>query len=162
MTKLDGRYETLEDMYTLFQYAVEGIAEEVTQKEDSLTVTKEELKEVYLDAAKRVGEAEQTIREMKLNESDAHGVKNVREALRGMRKVYTLLSEGRQKAAAEEGIKVSEKIVDYIKQLRRLHNIAKYGFDINNITGSVEILSDLEKLRLEKNSEDESIGADLK
>lgn len=139
MTKLDGNYETIEDVKELFEYAATGIMEEVVEKESSLTVTKDELKEVYLDAAKRVGEINQKLGEMKLNDLDAYGINSLREYLKIMRKCYIHHANGKIKAAEKQApllLKVAKK---YEEQRKYLY-----------------------QTRFGKKLEDETMGEDLK
>lgn len=75
------------------------LVKHVEEKERSLTVSKQELRQVYLDAAKQVGDAERELKKIPFTHYEGYGITKLAEALRCMRRAYNSFAIGQQAKA---------------------------------------------------------------
>lgn len=87
----------------------------VVEKEQSLTVSKIELRQVYLDAAKQVGDAERELKSIPFTDFEAYGITKIAESFRSMRRAYNAFATGQQAKGqkyAHRFQKLSEEYVE--------------------------------------------------
>lgn len=127
---------------------------EVIKREQSL-ITAIELKQVYLDAAEKVGQVERFSVENKFPEIGNQIIKQLRVYLRNLRKMYLAYADGRPTKGQQYAKKSCKARYDLEVMKKRIENINTYGFDIDNhklTKKSLEqIKKDLKNLPTEEN-----------
>jgi len=131
MTKKDGEINSITEAAELFQLYLKDLYIEIADKENSISINKEDLKQIYLDAAEKVGQGERTIREMKFNDSDAKGIKAILEAFRFMRKMYIAYANGQPTKAKRYFTRYLQSVEKYIS-IRKRHFGVPDDYEIDN------------------------------
>lgn len=91
------------------------LAESVVEKER--TLTKQELRKVYLDAAKQVGDAERELKKIPFTHFEGYGITKIAEAFRCMRRAYKSFATG-QPGKAEKYLQRGTQVTEEYTQLR--------------------------------------------
>lgn len=104
---------------------VETVAMYVTSKEEG-NVTPEELKEAYINASNKVGQAERELRALKLSRSDSKHLSWIRNGLKLTHKALIAASEGKGSLSKIFMSQANTKIAEYshrkLKSNRRSPN----------------------------------------
>lgn len=77
-----------------------------------------DMKDVYLKAAEKVGQAEREIDSMELNKFESYGISLIKSAFRSMRKVYVNCAKGKAKRAMHHFVQY-KKMSKWYEELRR-------------------------------------------
>jgi len=94
------------------------LVKHVEEKERSLTVSKQELRQVYLDAAKQIGDAERELKKIPFTHFEGYGITKLAEAFRCMRRAYNSFAIG-QPGKAEKYLQRFAKVSDEYVELRQ-------------------------------------------